>query len=376
MDEMSMIRQLLAEPPPRPHVVAAGRERLLGSPTRPLRRARTIRRTASRNALGVGLTGAVAAAVLALVTLVPEVGTLPGDGGSDTIDTSPRTVLLAAASRAESAPTSGTYWHVRRMSRTTLPRKFGHGQNRYALELLLVTEQWAKPSGQIWRGRREWVRPKTPEDEAAWRRDGSLSRWCMGKTDTEPTEPICLRTAPGTASLTRVDDDAFVVSEGRELTFAQLQRLPADASALRAWVINSVKDDLDPAASADIIDYNVADVLGNLLVDVPVPPRVRAAAYRALADMPNVTSIGPTRDDLGRAGVGISIDAGVGAVVIGPGGHTSEPGDFTRMLIIDPDTSHVLADQTARGEGSDFVGATLLLEVGWTDVRPHEPARP
>ena len=34
MDEMSMVRRLLAEPPPPPNVVAEGRERLFGSPDR------------------------------------------------------------------------------------------------------------------------------------------------------------------------------------------------------------------------------------------------------------------------------------------------------------------------------------------------------
>jgi hypothetical protein len=376
MNEISMVRRLLAEPAPRPHVVAEGRKRLLGSPARGPRGARTIRRPAFRNAVGLGLTGAVAAAVLAVATLGPEVGTHPGDGGSDTIDTSARTVLLAAATRAESAPTSGTYWHVRRMSWTTLPRELGQGDDRYTVEQLTVTEEWTKRSGPSWWGRRQWVRPKSPEDEAAWRRDGAPSKWCMGETDTEPSEPICLHTAPGTASVMRVGQDTFVVADETELTFEQLQRLPADADALHAWVVDAVKDDLDPAASADIIDCNVADVLGNLLVDVPVPPGVRAAAYRALAEMPNVTSIGPTQDRRGRAGVGILVDAGDSAAVLFPGGHTFEPGELIRTLIIDPDTSHVLADQTDRGEGSELVNETLLLEVGWTDEEPQLPALP
>ncbi len=381
MDEVSMVRRLLDEPPPAPHVVAEGRERLFGSVARSARATRAtppIRRAAFRSALGLGLTGAVAAAALAVAALVPGAGTAPGDGGPATSDMSARTVLLTAAARAESATTSGTFWHVRSMSKTTLPGKFGHGQNRYTLELLSVTEQWAKRSGQTWWGRREWVRPKTPEDEAAWRRDGSPSKWCMGNTDTEPPEPRCLHSAPGTASLTRVGDDTFVVAEGRELTFAQLQRLPADPDALRAWVVDAVEDDLDPAAPADIVDYNVAEVLGNLLLDVPVPPGVRAAAYRALADMPNVTSSGPTRDDLGRAGIGILIGTGGDWVgIVAPGSRPFKfAGDLTRKLTIDRDTSHVLASQTSVGKGSDPVSATLIMEVGWTDEKPHEPALP
>ena len=308
MDEISMTRRLLAEPSPEPHVVAEGRERLLaaathgGRTTRIARPTPTTRRAAFPRLVGVGLVGALVAAVLAVAILVPDEGTSPGTGGPPTADGSTRDVLLAAAVRAESVPTNGAYWHVRSTSTTSVRRKLGSGDNRYTVELRSVTELWTNRNGQTWWGLREWVRPKSPEDVAAWRRDGSPSEWCMGNTDTEPPQPNCLRTEPGTASLTRVGEDTFMVVEGRDLTFAQLQRLPDDPEALRDWVVDAVDDDLDPSASAEIVDDNVAEVLANLLVDVPAPPGVRAAAYRALADMPNVRSIGPTRDELGRAG--------------------------------------------------------------------------
>jgi hypothetical protein len=379
MDEMSMVGRLLAESPPSPDVVAEGRERLFASRGRGARRTRTTstrRRAALRGALGLGLTGVAAATALVVASLVPGAGTSPGGRDPATSDGSARTVLLAAATRAESEPTDGTYWHVRSRSRTTLRRTFGRGDNRYALELLSVTEVWTKRSGRTWWGRREWVRPKTPEDEAAWRRDGSPSKWCMGYADTEPPEPNCLHTQPGEASLTRVGDDTFVVAEGRELTFAQLQRLPEDPDALRAWVVDAVKDDLDPSVSADILDYNVAEVLANLLVDIPVPPGVRAAAYRALADMPNVTSTGRTRDERGRAGVGIDIATGGVTHIVAPGGPPFKAGELTRKLIIDPETSHVLASEASVGTSSDPISGSLILKVGWTDEKPREPAKP
>lgn len=380
MDEMSMVRELLDEAPPHPHVVAQGRKRLFGAPGPRLRRTRTMRRAAFRSAVGLGVTGALAAAVLAVATTAPEVGTergiSPRGGDTATIDGSARNVLLAVAARAESEPTSGTFWHVRSMSTSTYPRKLGSGDNRYTVEVHSVNELWTKRGGQTWWGDREWVTPKTPEDEAAWRRDGSPSKWCKGKTDTEPPQPICLRTAPGEGSVVSVGEDTFVVADETELTFDQLQQLPAEADALRAWVVDAVKEDLDPSASDDIVDYNVASVLANLLVDLPVQPDVRAAAYRALADMPNVTSIGPTHDELGRAGTGILIDPGASARIVGRGSQVSETGKFSRMLIIDPDTSLVLADQISIDKSNDPAGSTLILEVGWTDEGPHEPALP
>src|SRR4051812_34547458 len=104
MDELSMVRGLLAEPPPSPDVVAAGRERLLGSPAGAGPRTRTVRLRVLHGALALALTGAAAAVVLLVATLVPGVGTAPGGRGPFVTDASARSVLLAAAVHAESAP--------------------------------------------------------------------------------------------------------------------------------------------------------------------------------------------------------------------------------------------------------------------------------
>jgi hypothetical protein len=376
MDELAMVRQLLAEPAPSPQVVAEGRERLLGSPDRGVPRARRIRRAAVRSALVLGVAGAAAAAALAVETMVSGAGTSPGGGAKIVTGGSARTVLLAAAVQAESDSASGKYWHVRSVSRTTPPRRFGHGENRYTLEQLSVTENWTTHAGRTWLGRREWVRPKTHEDEVAWRRDGAPSRWCLGHTDTTPPQPICLRTAPGTASLTRFGQDTFQITEGHDLTFGQLQRLPSDPDALRAWLIRIAKHDLDPSAGTAVVDLNVENELSDLLVYPPVPPRVRAAAFRALADMPGVVSIGPTHDELGRAGVGIELKPAHAVAVFGGVSPVTAPAKLTRTLIIDPNTSRVLADQTTIGNRSEPSIDTLILEVGWTNERPQKPALP
>lgn len=377
MDELSMVRRLLAEAPPSRRVVAEGRKRLLGSHADVVPPTRRIRRTAFRSALALALAGAAAAAALAVTTLVSGTGNSPGGGASVVTHASARSVLLAAAVQAASAPTGGKYWHVRSMSKKTLPRMFGHGENRYTLEQLSVTEKWTTHSGRTWLGRREWVRPKAPQDEAAWRRDGAPSQWCLGQTDTAPPKPICLRTAPGTASLMRFGQDTFQITEGHDLTFGQLQRLPTDADALRAWLVGIARRDLDPSAGTAVVDLNVENELSDLLVDFPVSPGVRAAAFRALADMPDVTSIGPTQDELGRPGVGIEIRGPHAVAVLGDGGPvTAQAGKLTRTLIIDRKSSAILADQTGIGDRSESAIDTLVLGVGWTNERPHEPALP
>jgi hypothetical protein len=257
---------------------------------------RTRRRAALRSALALGLTSAAAVAALAIANLVPGTGTSPRAGGPAVTDGSARSVLLAAAVRAESAPTtSGTYWHVRSMSTKTLPWTFGHGANRYTLEQLSVHEEWAKRNGQAWSGSRTWVRPMTPQDEDSWRRDGAPSKWCFSG--------ICLHTAPGRASLQKnsspfgvLDPPVAGLAKELNLTFAQLQRLPKDPAALRARLVSATRRHLGPSVAADVVNGFVVGELIRLIEDLPVPPGVRAAAYRALADMPRVTSIGPTRD--------------------------------------------------------------------------------
>ena len=198
MDELSMVRELLAEPAPSPEVVAEGRERLLGSAE-----ASSLRPEGSdeRPSERTGVTGAAAAATLAVAWLVSGSGTSPGGGSPVVTDVSARGVLLAAAVRAESESAK----------RQVLARALGvEGDPAAAVRARQqpLHAGAARRSPRTGRrttaapvlGRREWVRPKTPQDEAAWRRDGAPSQWCIGKTDTAPPEPICLRTAPGTAS--------------------------------------------------------------------------------------------------------------------------------------------------------------------------------
>ena len=183
--------------------------------------------------------------------------------------------------------------------------------------------------------------------------------------------------APGTAFLTRFGPDTFQLTEGRKLTFGQLQRLPRDPGALRAWLARIARHDLDPSASAAVVNLNVAGELADLLVDFPVPPGVRAAAFRALAEMPTVKSIGPARDELGRPGVGIEIGTGGVKVmaVLGDGSRFVGPsGKLTRTLIIDTHTSLVLSDATSIGNSSEPAGDTLILGVGWTNGKPHKPS--
>ncbi|GAA2109568.1 hypothetical protein GCM10009780_64180 [Actinomadura alba] len=102
----------------------------------------------------------------------------------------------------------------------------------------------------------------------------------------------------------------------------------------------------------------VTDALANLLMYAPVPPQVRAAAYRALAGMPGIKSTGKIQDRRGREGIGITLPVAVG------GENRGDP-----HFIFDPKTALMLA-RPRLGAGA------LVLEAGWTNVAPRIPARP
>src|SRR5690606_19840941 len=73
---------------------------------------------------------------------------------------------------------------------------------------------------------------------------------------------------------------------GERLTLAELQQLPTDPAALTTWIIGSFDDpDLPDVSGATAV------ALSDLLWRVPAPPAVRAAAFRALADLGNVSRL-------------------------------------------------------------------------------------
>ncbi|MGO4751312.1 hypothetical protein AB4212_22305, partial [Streptomyces sp. 2MCAF27] len=71
------------------------------------------------------------------------------------------------------------------------------------------------------------------------------------------------------------------------------------------------------------------------LINLPVKPEVRAAAYRVIADLPGIRSLGEVTDQLGRKGVGFALPA---IELPGYGTGRSE-------LIVDPATGALLSDQ-------------------------------
>ncbi|GAA3153144.1 hypothetical protein GCM10010466_50170 [Planomonospora alba] len=307
--------------------------------------------------------GAVAAAALTAVAMaaaVAVVGTTAGEPGAPgrVSAVSGRSILLAAASTAASEPEeTGAYWRVRKLHRQVHPEPLGRGENRYRLVESRITEQWVARDGRVWSGSRALgARPASKADEDAWRRDGSPAEWS--------SRGRVLSTSPEEGRLTAATGKVPFSMAGRAMTFEQIQGLPTEAAALKDRVSRVVREQEAGGASAGgSPDGVVADALSGLLWSKPSPPAVRAAAYRALAELPNVRYLGEAADELGRTGAAFSFTLRTTPSV-------------RRTLIIDPGDSQVLSS-TATGlseAGGDQV--ELVLEAGWTDDEPAAPGLP
>ncbi|MFD1537602.1 CU044_5270 family protein [Nonomuraea guangzhouensis] len=211
--------------------------------------------------------------------------------------TSGREVLLMAAVSAERTPQgSGTYWHVTREMRD--------GDN-------LRRESWTARDGR---------------------------RWSIG----EPEEP------PGVV----VADPAPLRLKGAEVSIEDLERLPTDPEALKARLAGLQGRDGAMTASEQRGDPLFS--LVTLISELPTPPEVRSAAFRALATIPGVESMG--------------------AVEGGQELRFPHPDfEWEVKLVVDPETAQVTrANYLTGNDGSvSFGNRFIWVTAGWTDQPPR-----
>ncbi|GAA2870815.1 hypothetical protein GCM10010517_31080 [Streptosporangium fragile] len=340
MDELEKIRELYGEPPADPFLKARVRERLAAEPRR--------RRLPWTTAVA-GLAAAMAVTVAVAVPGTPGEVRPPGQ----TATVSGRSILLAAAATAEADPVAtSAYWRVRKLYRQTHPERLGRGENRYWVVESRLTEQWAARDGRVWSGSRTLgARPASGADTEAWRRDGAPTEWS--------SRDRVLSMSPEKGRLTAVTGRAPFSMAGRGMTFEQIQGLPADPAALKARVTEAVRE----GAPTGALDGVVADALSGLLWSKPSPPDVRAAAYRALAELPNVRYLGEAVDERGRKGAAFSFTVQATETV-------------RRTLIIDSASSQVLSSTVTGRPGVVGDQVEVVLDAGWTDDPPAVPGLP
>ncbi|GAA2109638.1 CU044_5270 family protein [Actinomadura alba] len=330
MNEMQMVRDLLTEPPSPPSHVSAEALRSLQdgiagrrSPASRLGRFR-------RPAWGLGLAGAVTAAALVATTVVTGPSDQRAEGvaqqevpGSQTpaVKLDARTVLLAAADRSAGQPDqAGAYWHSAQVSRHY--HRTGSATDRYTVYTETRDEGWtpSTPGRDRWGRQKDLgTRPASPADEATWRRAGSPTKFAIevpvpakhGERPGGQAKRFVAMAEPrggGELSHSPLTDGDKVYWLGRNVTMKDLRGLPTDPARLKAWLLRSYAGHGTESTSDKMSsDQWLFVVAGGLIIDMPVTPQVRAAAFRMLAALKSVKAVGPVKDSQGRAGTAVTI---------------------------------------------------------------------
>lgn len=280
----------------------------------------------------VGVTAAVVAVAVAGVAIAPRdtpPGTASGSGATSASQAAPGGaggLLLAAAERSAKAPSSGGRY-------LTLQSEYGFATPVTAAHGTYTMIE--KSTGQYWLARPgagpSWVMsqslgavPATPADEQAWRRAGSPT----AVSSTKP-KPHRLSTAPGKLGGNTIDGANVFALGDRNASQAQLDALPTDPSALRRELLSRF-DGGGGDMPTDRMEW-LLGVAAHVVVEMPVSNRVRAAAYRLIAQLPGVRELGTVRDVRGRTGQAVAFTQDSPVI-----------GSFEVRLIIDPDTGQAL----------------------------------
>ncbi|WP_433466007.1 CU044_5270 family protein [Spirillospora sp. CA-128828] len=354
---------------------------MAAAPSAPLSAAVPARRR-MRPVWGLGLAGAVTAGAVAAAAVITTGGgatggdgTGPGRSGAPTVTLDARTVLLAAAEKADGqSETMRAYWHQVTISSGTYT--VGTGGDRYDITVRSRSESWtpSRPGGKQWGGQQDLgARPATKADEEAWRRAGAPTTFKI-KVPVAPgakgrLKPFTATTAPGRRYFNGsplVDGDK-VFWLGRNVTMKDLRSLPSDPKRLKAelmrWYKGHDTESNRPMAADDWL-YTVAR---GLVMDMPVKPAVRAAGFRMLAGLPAVKSLGKVTDPEGRTGNAIGLE------------EKTPTGVIRNEMIIDMSSGTALASvnvMVAPAAGTTIpagrtMGSTVTVSTEWTDSKPR-----
>jgi hypothetical protein len=237
--------------------------------------------------LAGGIAVAAAGATAIAVASDPAGPTAGPNGQPSAIALSGQQVLLAAATVAESKSTgSGTYWH--------LNNEFTDDKGHHA------GGTWETRDGQMW-------------------------------------------VATGSGAIEKLSGRQPFGVGGVDITYAQLQKLPTSPAALKTELVNRSNVE----TSAEIKEFRG---LADLLIRVPAPPKVRAAAFRALAGLPHIKNLGKVS-----------------------GGQRLQftYGDAGTNLIVDPETSTAATEGFTAFSGKKQSMGTLSTTGEWTNTPPQ-----
>ncbi|WP_019632357.1 CU044_5270 family protein [Actinomadura atramentaria] len=383
MDEVRIVRDAYPEPrPPTAGEVERARA-LLASPPR---------RARPRLAWGLGGVLAAGAAATAAVVLVGG-STSPAPGGPVTLDG--RAAVLAAAEQAAQRPT-GKYWYTNDVDGQAYVVRAKTGT--YAITgALSEAFQWTgatSGSGSASYSRDLPARPTTARDAELWRAAGSPRRLRVWSSDKFLTFPM---KATGAGTKWDVDTDARgggTFLDG--LTAADVRNLPTDPAELAKRYLSDeaaarrasgLRGDDPGAVKPGPVRPQMRMSLAKLVLNAPLPPKVRAGVMRALAAQPGIHAIGRTTDPLGRRGVALATDDWAVTVTGESGEPRATQGTYRvrDVLVFDERTGALLAKQEVLTRpGGPYTGMkpgfvvnySAVRAMDWSDARPTTPTTP
>ncbi|GAA1286839.1 hypothetical protein Psi02_53330 [Planotetraspora silvatica] len=327
---------------------------------------------------GLGLAGVAAATAVAVgvtatggTTSAPSAPAVAQGTKPAAVKLSAKQVLLVAAESSLKAKAgSGAYWHIESQSGDA---QLVGTKVHYTVNSLGRSDTWFARSAKVdswWVSQNLGTKP-APGDEAAWKQDGSPTTWSVKVAKRGATGKLLIDSKAGKPFGNTINvGDKIVDLAGKNVSFAELQKLPTTAAALKARLMQGYAGHGTESDEPQDADAWLFQVTAGVLSDMPVKPAVRAAAYQVLAGLGDVRSLGEVTDALGRKGQGISRS------------ESWPNGQYERQLIVDPQTGVLLTDQiVAVHPGGQWAGLkpgtvvnyNAITKAAWTDEKPVKP---
>jgi hypothetical protein len=325
---------------------------------------RPVRRPARRLVLAglVPAAAAVAAGAVFLSSNTASPSVAKSGGPATEASPAPRSarelLLVAASHSAASATSDGRYWVLREELGSRI--EVGPAGRRYDILLRLRMEMWlATRPGEVSLAVEQQLGavPADAEDNAAWRADGSPTQWPIPRAKGNPRDPGVYEAAAGPRSIRRMEGHTaknnFLLG-GHPVTPDELAALPTDPAALKAWLVKRFRD----IGVQEKQDYALFWNGKALVMDLPVAPEVRAAAYRMMADISGVKLLGTVTDQRGHPGMAVTYT------------REGDGGAGETQLVIDPHTGQALAEEHRNAAG-ELTSYTLVDSAGFSDDAPE-----
>jgi hypothetical protein len=283
-------------------------------------------------------------------------------------------VLLNMADSVQNQATDGPYWQFDTQNRIL---SIAEAAKPYVIAETSESD-WSigvRPGEQslLVSGIDEKRTPWGPQDDDRWRQAGSPAT-----VDIDPgvkkSGALAMPLGTGTPRVNHTNYGGSIAALGaKNVNYAFLQQLPSDPTQL-AEVLKQLYGHDGGAADVDQQNWMFTQVSN--LITFPVAGAVRASAYRLLAALPGISSLGTVTDPLGRVGVGVALLPQ----------QIDDLGLEQQQLIVDPTTSTILSQQTVLVAPSRFaesagltVGTVLYYQatthIGWADQQAQLPTK-